>query len=184
VEAAATPAGSDGLLTVLDWLAPTDEPHRKGAMLGFDARHTRGHLFRSVLEAIAITMDGHMRAMLDELGRPIEEAELVVTGGGATSELFMQIIADVTGVTAHRLLLPQGASPAALGAAACAAAAVGVHPSIEAAATAMSPDRHGVEPRRVEHTLYRRLSDEVFPRLRTATDPIFRQTYPLFHGAE
>lgn len=184
VEAAATPAGSDGLLTVLDWLAPTDQPHRKGAMLGFDARHTRAHLFRSVLEAIAISMDGHVRAMLDELDRPIDQAELVVTGGGASSDLFMQIIADVIGVTAHRLVLPDGASPAGLGAAACAAAAIGLHPTIEAAAAAMAPARHGLAPRPNEHALYRRLSDEVFPGLRAATDPIFRQTYPLFHDAD
>ena len=37
---ATVPAGSDGLMTVLDWLAPTDGPYRKGVMLGFDARHT------------------------------------------------------------------------------------------------------------------------------------------------
>ena len=41
-EAASVPAGSDGLMTVLDWLAPTEAPFRKGVMLGFDARHTRG----------------------------------------------------------------------------------------------------------------------------------------------
>lgn len=183
IEAAATPAGSDGLLTVLDWLAPTDHPYRKGAMLGFDARHTRGHLFRSVLEAIALTMDGHVRAMLAELVRPIEDAELVVTGGGAGGELFLQIIADVFGVAAHRLLLPPGASPAALGAAACAASAVGSYPSIEAAAAGMAPPRQRIEPRDAEHAIYRSLADGVYPRLREATDPIFQQTYPLFHAA-
>ena len=55
-EAEAVPAGSDGLMTILDWLAPTDRPYRKGVMLGFDARHTRGHVYRSILEAIALTM--------------------------------------------------------------------------------------------------------------------------------
>ena len=55
-EAASVPAGSDGLMTVLDWLAPTEAPFRKGVMLGFDARHTRAHVYRSILEAIALTM--------------------------------------------------------------------------------------------------------------------------------
>ena len=53
-EAVTVPAGSDGLMTVLDWLAPTDKPFRKGMMIGFDARHTRGHVYRSILEAIAL----------------------------------------------------------------------------------------------------------------------------------
>ena len=55
-EAASVPAGSDGLMTVLDWLAPTEAPFRKGVMLGFDARHTRAHVYRSIVEAIALTM--------------------------------------------------------------------------------------------------------------------------------
>lgn len=183
-EAVATPAGSDGLLTVLDWLAPTDHPYRKGAMLGFDARHTRGHLFRSVLEAIALTMDHHVRAMLTELDRSTERTELIVTGGGAGGDLFLQIIADVFGLAAHRLQLPVGASPAALGAAACAAAAIGVHHSIEAAAVAMAPPRQRVESREPEHAVYRSVAEAVYPRLRNATDPIFQLTYPLFHAED
>jgi sugar (pentulose or hexulose) kinase len=55
-EARSLPAGSDGLMTVLDWLAPTEAPFRKGVMLGFDARHTRAHVYRSIVEAIALTM--------------------------------------------------------------------------------------------------------------------------------
>ena len=34
-EAERVPAGSDGLMTVLDWLAPTDKPFRKGEIIGF-----------------------------------------------------------------------------------------------------------------------------------------------------
>ena len=55
-------------MTVLDWLAPTDRPFRKGVMLGFDARHTRGHIYRSILEAIAMTMHDRVDAMCNELG--------------------------------------------------------------------------------------------------------------------
>ncbi|MEZ5343816.1 MAG: FGGY family carbohydrate kinase, partial [Acidimicrobiales bacterium] len=61
-EACLVPAGSDGLMTVLDWLATTDKPFRKGMMLGFDARHSRGHVYRSILEAIALTMKHHVDA--------------------------------------------------------------------------------------------------------------------------
>ena len=92
-EAAQVGAGSDGLMTVLDWLAPTDKPFRKGSMLGFDARHTRGHMYRSILEAIALTMKQNVDAMSAELG--ITLTEIVVSGGGSNSPLFMQIFADV-----------------------------------------------------------------------------------------
>ena len=94
-EAELVPAGSDGLMTVLDWLAPTDKPFRKGEILGFDARHTRAHVYRSILEAIALTMKENVDAMCDELG--IDLREIVVSGGGANSPLFMHIFADVFG---------------------------------------------------------------------------------------
>ena len=87
-------------MTVLDWLAPTDKPFRKGVMLGFDARHTRGHVYRSILEAIALTMKHNVDAMCGELGIALDE--IVVSGGGASSPLFMQIFADVFGIPASR----------------------------------------------------------------------------------
>ena len=83
-------------MTVLDWLAPTDAPFRKGVMLGFDARHTRGHVYRSILEAIALTMKHNVDAMGGELGITLEE--IVISGGGASSPLFMQTFADVFGI--------------------------------------------------------------------------------------
>ena len=75
-------------MTVLDWLAPPDRPFRKGVMLGFDARHSRGHLYRSILEAIALTMKQNVDAMCGDLGIVLDE--IVVSGGGASSPLFMQ----------------------------------------------------------------------------------------------
>ncbi len=99
-EAVEVPAGSCGLMTVLDWLAPTDKPFRKGEIIGFDVRHTRGHVYRSILEAIALTMKQNADAMCAELG--IDLREIVISGGGANSPLFMQIFADVFGILASR----------------------------------------------------------------------------------
>ena len=108
-EAASVPAGSDGLMTVLDWLAPTEAPFRKGVMLGFDARHTRAHVYRSIVEAIALTMKHNVDAMAGELGITLEE--IVVSGGGASSPLFMQTFADVFGLPATRSTRRGGREP-------------------------------------------------------------------------
>lgn len=175
-EAAAVPAGSDGLMTVLDWLAPTDKPFRKGSMLGFDARHTRGHLYRSILEAIALTMKHHVDAMCGELG--IELTEILVSGGGSNSPLFMRIFADSFGIPACRTVDAGGAS---LGAAMCAAAAAGIHPSIEAAVAAMAPARESFAPDAHNGEVYRRMNAEVYHSIRSATDPIYETAYPIFH---
>ena len=141
--ASRVPAGSHGLLTVLDWLAPTDEPWRRGAFVGLDARHGAAHLHRSVLEGIALTMQRHTAAMSAELGSELRR--LVASGGGARSELMLQILADVFDRPVTRT---RAASAASLGAAICAAVGVGAHPSFGAATSAMVHADVVLEPTR------------------------------------
>jgi sugar (pentulose or hexulose) kinase len=175
-EAETVPAGSDGLMTVLDWLAPTDSPFRKGVMIGFDARHTRGHVYRSILEAIALTMKHKVDAMCGELGIGLDE--IVVSGGGSVSPLFMQIFADVFGIPASRTI---GGGGASLGAAICAAAAAGLYPDIESAAARMTRGRERFEPVPANADVYRRMNETVYPSIRSATDPLLAQAFPIFH---
>jgi len=175
-EAAQVPAGSDGLMTVLDWLATTDKPFRKGMMLGFDARHSRGHVYRSILEAIALTMKHHVDAMCDELG--ITLTEIVVSGGGSNSALFMQIFADVFGIPASRSVDGGGAS---LGSAMCAAAAAGLYPDIDAATVAMAKGRESFAPDAGNGAVYARMADTVYHDIRDHTDALFERAYPIFH---
>ncbi len=175
-EAESVPAGSDGLLTILDWLAPTDAPFRKGVMLGFDARHTRGHVYRSIVEAIALTMKANVDAMCEELG--IELDEIVLSGGGSRSDLLMRVYADVFGIPALRSAHGAGA---ALGAAVCAAAGVGLHADIETAAAAMTGRRERVEPDLATTELYRRVHERVYGSIRTTTDALLERSFPLFH---
>ena len=174
-EAAQVPAGSDGLMTTLDWLASAHAPFRKGTMLGFDARHTRGHIYRSILEAIALTMKFNVDSMCGELG--IALTEIVLSGGGSTSPLFMQIFADVFGIPASRSV---GASGASLGAAVCAAAATGVYPDIEQAAASMTHTRESFSPNPDRGGVYERVA-AMYHDIRTATDSVLERTYPIFH---
>jgi sugar (pentulose or hexulose) kinase len=174
-EAEETPAGSDGLLTVLDWLAPTDRPYRKGVMLGWDARHTRGHVYRSILEAIALTMKTCVDDMCRELG--ITLGDIVVSGGGASSPLFMRIFADVFGIPASRTT---GASGASLGSAICAAVATGAYPDLETAAAAMASERETFAPDPDHTAVYSRVIGDVYTHIHAATDPILERSYPIF----
>ena len=175
-EALRVPAGSEGLYSVLDWLAPTDHPYRKGIMLGFDARHTRAHAYRSILEAIALTMQDKVEAMTTELGTTLRE--IVVSGGGSTSPLFMQIFADAFGLPASRATGPGGAS---LGAAICAAVATGVYPDFAAAVARMEKPRETFQPQPHNTELYRRMNDAVYRNVRQSTDQVLERSWPLFH---
>ena len=175
-EATSVPAGSDGLMTVLDWLAPTDAPFRKGVMLGFDARHTRAHVHRSIVEAIALTMKHNVAATTGELGITLEE--IAIAGGGASSPLFMQTFADVFGLPATR---SAGAGGASLGAAICAAAGAGIYSDIETAAARMTSERESFAPDPGNTAIYERMNEAVYQAIRAATDPLLERSFPIFH---
>lgn len=148
-EAQNVPAGSDGLLIAPDWLAPATELHKKGVMIGFDQRHTRGHIFRALMEAIAMRMKNNFDAMNADTGMVPEK--LIVCGGGSNSELFMQIVADVFGITAVRNEV-NGA--AALGAAISAAVATGFYDTYENAVNAMVHERDAFPHDPATHHVY------------------------------
>jgi len=175
-EAVAVAPGSDGLMTVLDWLAPDDKPFRKGVMIGFDARHTRAHVYRSILEAIAMTMKNRVDAMCEELG--ISLGGIVISGGGAHSDLFMHIFADVFGIPSSRSV---GSGGASLGAAICAAVAAGAHPDFETAVAAMTTGRESFAPDLANAEVYLRMNKTVYQSIGSATDGILERSYPIFH---
>ena len=175
-EAQEVPAGSDGLMTVLDWLAPAEQPFRKGVMIGFDARHTRAHVYRSILEAIALTMKNRVDAMCAELAISLDS--IVVSGGGASSPLFMRIFADVFGIPSSRGVASGGAS---LGAAICAAVAAGEHADFETAVAAMTKERETFAPDPANVEVYRRLNETVYQTIRDSTDQVLKRSYPIFH---
>ncbi len=167
------PPGCGGLLTVPDWLAPGHAPHRRGAILGLDGTHGALHLYRSILEGIALTMRGHTSAMEAALDRT--PARLVVSGGGSRSPLMMQIVADVFGRPAERSGV---ADAAGIGAAICAAVGIGTHPDFETAVNAMTRPGDLFTPNRPASRHYDELMS-IYAGLSEFTDPLFERLSTL-----
>ncbi|HLV36967.1 MAG TPA: xylulokinase, partial [Spirillospora sp.] len=98
--AEAIPPGSDGLL-FLPYLTgertPHPDPLARGAFVGLTVRHTRAHLARAVLEGVAFGLKDGFN-LIAEAGLP-SHIEVRVSGGGARSTLWKQILADVLGAT-------------------------------------------------------------------------------------
>ncbi|MEM7332874.1 MAG: FGGY-family carbohydrate kinase [Chloroflexota bacterium] len=168
-EAVSVPAGCEGLLTIHDWAPPVEAEFRKGVMFGFDSRHTRAHIYRSILEGIAFTMKNHVDKMIEELNMPLER--LVLSGGGANSDLFLQIFADVFGVPVQR---SQMKSSASIGCAINAGIAVGAFDSYEEAIGKMVHSGDEVAPRLENHKLYSELNKKVYQLAHTHFDPILK----------
>src|SRR5690606_24510576 len=54
--------------------------------------HRRGHLTRAVMESVAFMLRGNLQ-LLQDIGAPVQAARCL--GGGARSDLWLQIKADV-----------------------------------------------------------------------------------------
>jgi xylulokinase len=97
-EARRVPPGSEGLL-LLPYLAgertPIFDPHARGAWVGMSLRHGRGHLYRSILEAIAFGVRHNLATMSAAGAIP---RRLVAVGGGIRDDLWAQIVSDATGL--------------------------------------------------------------------------------------
>ncbi len=166
-EAEQVPPGSDGLFTIPDWLAPATQLYRKGVMIGFDERHTRGHIYRSLLEGIALTLMNSYDAMNAELGHQPER--IIVSGGGSNSDLYMQLIADMYGVKTVRNKV-NGA--AALGSAICVAVASGLYGSFADAVKNMIAERDSFTPDPQRHGVYQKINTQAYrdlPKMMEAT---------------
>ncbi len=95
--AALVPAGCEGLLTLPYWNAaqtPYWDPLARGALVGLHGAHTRAHLYRSILEGVALELRLHLAGIEAVTGSPI--VTLRAVGGGARSTLWARIVADVT----------------------------------------------------------------------------------------
>ncbi|HAD59371.1 MAG TPA: xylulokinase, partial [Planctomycetaceae bacterium] len=96
-QAAEAPVGSEGLF-FLPYLTgertPYADPNARGSWVGLSLRHGKGHLARAVME-------GATYAMRDSLeiarGMDIPVKEVRLSGGGARSEFWRQMQADIYG---------------------------------------------------------------------------------------
>ena len=173
-EAEQVPVGSDGLMTVLNWLANVDARYQKGIMIGFDGRHTRGHIYRSILEAVAMTMKGHVTDMCNEVNAKMDK--LIITGGGSNSDLFMQIFADVFDIPVVR---NEVTGAAGLGSAICAAVAAGVYDSFEDAVAHMVRIKDTFTPIPENVEVYKKMIP-VYSEITKYTDPVLKKSYEIF----
>ena len=129
-EASIVDPGCDGLV-FLPYLngerTPHNDPNIRGAFLRLDASHSRGHMIRSIMEGVAFSI----KEVYELMGSLINPADtVVVTGGGANSKVWSQILADVLGKNLSKVVTQSGPSH---GAALLSAVGIGWFNSIHAA---------------------------------------------------
>jgi xylulokinase len=167
--AAQVPPGSEGLL-FLPYLTgertPHPDPLARGAFVGLTVRHTQAHLVRAVLEGVAFGLRDSFE--LIKAAGLAHITQVRISGGGARSPLWRQVLANVLNVELVTVNTTEGA---AYGAALLAGVAPesGVWPAVDAACQAAvrqtgstSPQPDTVSKYKVHYGLYH----ELYPTLK------------------
>jgi xylulokinase len=143
--AAAVQPGSEGLV-FLPYLTgertPHPDPLARGAFVGLTVRHTQAHLTRAVLEGVAFGLRDSFE-LIREVGAA-ETTQVRVSGGGARSDLWRQVIADVLDVD---LVTVNTAEGAAYGAALLAGVGAGIWRDVDTACHATVRETGLTSPR-------------------------------------
>jgi xylulokinase len=171
-QVAEVPAGSENLLAT-HWLngeLPPLSKNAKGTFINLTTRHDRRHMVRAVMESLCYTH----RSWLDELERQTGEhlAEITVVGGGATSDVWMQMLADVLDRVVVVPANPR--STGVIGAQFCSAVALGEVSGFDAPRTPAEGARR-FAPQAANRAVYDRMSSlhgRIFPALRELFDDL------------
>ena len=141
--AAAVPAGCDGLVC-LPYFAgernPLHDPEARGMFAGLTLRHTQGHLYRALLEAVGYGFR-HNLDVHREIGAMPQR--IISVGGGTKNELWVQMLSDIAGIPQ---LLPERTIGASYGDAFLAGLATGLVDRPEALTTQWVRIAREIEP--------------------------------------
>lgn len=171
-QASHVPPGSEGLFFVphLAGRACPEDPDVRGTWLGFTWTHTRAHLYRALLEAIAYDYADTLE-QIRTLFPALPFGQVTVVGGGGASAVWNQLKADVLGRPYVRL---DREDMSALGSAIIAGHAVDLFGSMVDTAKRFSSEQEHFYPRPEIHATYQPHVDfyrHLFDRLR----PVYRE---------
>jgi xylulokinase len=173
--AAKAPPGSEGLL-FLPYLTgercPHPDPSARGGWIGLTARTTRGMLIRSLLEGVTFGMRDALEIMR---GMDIPTSEIRASGGGARSDFWRHLQADIYKTP---LVLTNAVEGPAYGVALLAGVGTGVWKSVEEACRASIKKTTKITPNKKLSTQYDR-SYAVYTKLYGDLSERFREIAAL-----
>jgi len=173
------PPGSMGLVTLPHWSPNLKLPSAKGAVVGFGDVHTRGYLYRSVIEGLGYALREGLEK-IEKAGR-MKVSRIGISGGATQSEEICQITADIFG---RELTAGETFETAGLGAAVITAVGSGLYPSIPEAVKGMVRYGRTFRPRPENVALYGQLYAKVFKRIQPRLQPLFEDIRSILNYPE
>lgn len=160
------PIGSDRLL-YLPYLmgerTPHLDPNCRGVFFGLSAMHTKQHLLRAVMEGVTFSQRDSVE-VLREMGVSIKE--MLACGGGGSSALWRQMLADVYGCPVKTVVSKEGP---ALGVAILAGAGTGVYSSVQDGCEAViktNPPQNPISQNSEEYEKFYNIYRALYPALK------------------
>ncbi len=165
-EAAAVPVGAEGVSALPHFSGtgtPTYDASVRGAFSGLSLAHGRAHMFRALVESLTFTIRENLELLTNAAGE-LQPPRMI--GGGAQSDVWLQMIADATGRAIER---PAVREAACLGAAELAMAAAGQFASVAEASLSLYRMERRFEP----DTTARDAWDEAFERYQKLYEALY-----------
>ncbi|MCG9746128.1 FGGY-family carbohydrate kinase [Shewanella sp. Isolate8] len=168
---AKVPIGADGLMLSPLWAQGViyPGPEARGSIIGFTPEHGRLHLYRAAIEGILMTLKQGLLRLEPLKGSPFRLVR--VTGGGAQSDLVMQMCADIFNRPVERLSLHEASG---LGAAMCCAVGAGIYPDLARARRQMRRLGEKFEPQ-AEHVAQYASVFKAYEALYPQIKPFFKK---------
>lgn len=161
--------GCEGLYVEPYWSPSIRRPEARGAIIGFNERHTTLHVYKAIIEGINFSLLAGKNKLEKKSGIPIKR--VMVSGGGAQSNLVCQATADIFGLPIQRV---QTYETSGLGAAICGFVGIGHYPSYETAVRKMVHVSKEYLPNPEIHEKYKAIFDEVYMMSYPRLKPIFK----------
>ncbi len=159
------PIGANRLL-YLPYLMGERTPHLdpdcRGVFFGLSAMHQKRDMLRAILEGVSFSLKDCL-CVLAEM--QIQPAQMLACGGGGSSALWRQMLADVFGCPVKTAVSKEGA---ALGAAILAGVGTGLYPSVQDACDRMIQENPAQQPNPQASETYLRyyaLYQDLYPAL-------------------
>lgn len=163
--------GAEGLLFLpylLGERAPVWDGAARACFIGATFSHTRAHFLRAVMEGVIFGVNSVIQALEQTVG-PV--ANIYANGGFAFSELWVQMLSDVTGKQVRLTETPEGS---AFGAAIMGMYALKLLPTLEAAEDMIRVSRT-FEPNMANHQVYAKsyaVFEKLYPKLKDSFEQL------------
>jgi xylulokinase len=177
-QAAQVEPGSEGVI-FLPYLFGERTPHRdpkaRGAYFGISGIHSQKHMMRAVFEGVAFGLKDSLE-LIKDLG--VQPSQIRITGGGAKSALWRQILADVFNAEVMTMQADEGP---AFGAALLAGVGAGVYSSVDEAVKNTVALGESYEPDSTNSARY----EEIYPLFKSLYQSLkgdYQKAFDIFNN--